>query len=113
LKPARKLIIEGEVKKFDAKKLIVPHMGWNKIKLQAPGSRLQAKLFKGVKDDTYFYFAHSYYCQPKDKGVVLTTTDYGVRFASSVQKGNIYGVQFHPEKSQKLGLKVFNNFLSM
>ena len=112
--------IKGEVKKFTTKKLIVPHMGWNQVKIQRSEVRRQTSdkiknknLFKGVKDNGYFYFAHSYYCSIREKGVVLSTTNYGFDFASSLHKENIWGVQFHPEKSQKLGLKVFNNFLKL
>jgi imidazole glycerol-phosphate synthase subunit HisH len=107
-------VIKGKVKKFNNKKLIVPHMGWNQI--QRTGESVQKaedKLFKGIKNDSYFYFVHSYYCQPKNKSVILTTTDYGINFASSIHKNNIWAYQFHAEKSQKLGLKLFNNFLSL
>jgi glutamine amidotransferase len=107
-------VIKGKVKKFKSKNLVVPHMGWNQIKIKNQKPKIKNnKLFKGVKDDSFFYFAHSYYCQPKNKEVILSTTDYGVEFASSLYKDNIWAVQFHPEKSQKLGLKVFNNFLTL
>jgi len=112
-------IIKGEVKKFAGKDLIVPHMGWNQTKIQTTDVRRQTSdrknknLFKGVKNNSYFYFAHSYYCKPKEKEVVLTTTTYGNEFVSSLHKDNVWAVQFHPEKSQKLGLKVFNNFLKI
>lgn len=111
-------VVKGKVKKFKLKGLTVPHMGWNQVKLQAASFKLRGaaeekkNLFKGVKDKSFFYFAHSYYCQPKDKSAVLSSTNYGVDFVSSLHKDNIWGVQFHPEKSQKLGLKVFNNFLN-
>jgi len=112
-------IIKGEVKKFAGKDLIVPHMGWNQTKIQTTdvrhrtSDRKNKNLFKGVKNNSYFYFAHSYYCKPKEKEVVLTTTTYGNEFVSSLHKDNVWAVQFHPEKSQKLGLKVFNNFLKI
>jgi glutamine amidotransferase len=104
-------VIKGEVREFTTKKLIIPHMGWNKIRIKEEGEK--RKLFRAVKDGSYFYFAHSYYCRPEDKRVVLTTTVYGNEFASSLHKDNIWAVQFHPEKSQALGLKVFNNFLKL
>jgi glutamine amidotransferase len=88
-------------------------MGWNQahsVQRTAPGAE---KLFKGIPEGSYFYFAHSYYCQPKDKEVILTTTNYGIGFASSIHKDNIWAVQFHPEKSQSLGLEVFRNFLNL
>ncbi len=105
--------IKGEVKKFKGKKLIIPHMGWNQIRHQTSDDRRQTtNIFRGIKDGSYFYFVHSYYCQPQDKSVILTTTDYGINFASSIRKNNVWAFQFHAEKSQKLGLKLFNNFLS-
>ncbi len=100
-------VVSGKVKKFKAKNLIIPHMGWNQVKAK------NNKLFKGVKNNSFFYFAHSYYCQPKDKKVILATTTYGEDFASALYKDNIWAVQFHPEKSQRLGLKVFSNFLKL
>jgi len=107
-------IIRGEVKKFTGKNLIVPHMGWNQIILNEKRKQSNDKtLFKGIKDGSFFYFAHSYYCKPKENKAILATTFYGSRFASALQKGNVWAVQFHPEKSQKIGLKVFNNFLKI
>ncbi|MDP3804752.1 MAG: imidazole glycerol phosphate synthase subunit HisH, partial [Candidatus Omnitrophota bacterium] len=87
------------------------HMGWNTIKskIQNPKS----KVLEGVPDDAFMYFVHSYYVKPKDKGVILMTTDYGMEFASGVQRDNIYGFQFHPEKSQELGLKILKNFVRL
>ncbi len=101
--------IKGEVRKFSSKKLIVPHMGWNQVKIR----KEKGVLFRGVKDESYFYFAHSYYCRPKQSEVILSTTTYGDEFVSSLHKENVWAVQFHPEKSQKSGLKVFNNFLKL
>lgn len=107
-------IIEGEVKKFIGKGLIIPHMGWNQITINKKSKQSKDRvLFKGIKDDSFFYFAHSYYCKPKKNKVVLATTTYGGKFASALHKDNVWAVQFHPEKSQKLGLKVFNNFLKI
>ncbi|MCF7874100.1 MAG: imidazole glycerol phosphate synthase subunit HisH [Candidatus Omnitrophica bacterium] len=107
-------VIKGEVVKFRDKDLIIPHMGWNQIK---KGSRIKDKgssgrgLFEGIEDQSYFYFAHSYFCQPYEQ-VTLATTDYGKEFVSVVGKKNIWGIQFHPEKSQTKGLKVLDNFLT-
>jgi glutamine amidotransferase len=106
-------VIAGQVKKFNLKNLIVPHMGWNQIKLQAGLRRQKEKLFRGIEDNSFFYFAHSYYCRPCDKKVILTTTKYGITFASSLHNNNVWGVQFHPEKSQTIGLNVFKNFLEL
>ncbi|MCF7872769.1 MAG: imidazole glycerol phosphate synthase subunit HisH [Candidatus Omnitrophica bacterium] len=108
-------VIEGQVVKFSNKNLIVPHMGWNQIrKVQSPKSKVQSQnkgLFEGIEDKSFFYFAHSYFCQPYEQ-VTLATTDYGQEFASVVEKKNIWGIQFHPEKSQAKGLKVLDNFLN-
>jgi len=100
-------LIKGFVPKFNGKKVIVPHMGWNSINL-----KLKNKLFYGIKNNSYFYFAHSFYCVPKGD-VALASTGYGIDFVSSVNQGKIWGVQFHPEKSQALGLKVLKNFLTL
>jgi len=106
-------IIEGKVRRFAVKGLIIPHMGWNQIRLRPQTSDLEASvLLKGIGDGNFFYFVHSYYCQPKQKEVILTTTHYGIDFASSIHRGNVWAVQFHAEKSQELGLKLFDNFLS-
>lgn len=100
-------IIKGKVKKFKTKNLIVPHIGWNQIYLKKKG------IFKGIKEGSFFYFVHSYYCEPKDKAVIAATTDYGINFASSINQGNLWAVQFHLEKSQDLGLKLLDNFLKL
>jgi len=101
-------VIKGKVVRFKSSKLIVPHMGWNSARITR-----RDPLYKNIKDGSYFYFANSYYCQPKDKAVALTVTDYGINFASSLQQDKVWGVQFHPEKSQSIGMKVFENFLKL
>ena len=83
-------------------------MGWNEVEI-----RKQNKLFKGIPDKNFFYFVHSYYLEPKDKSVVLGVTDYGKKFASVINQGNLWAVQFHLEKSDKQGLKMLNNFLNL
>lgn len=104
-------LIKGKVVRFpqglraDGEPLKVPHMGWNGIKKEKDSAVL-----KGVPDGSFFYFVHSYYAVPADKGTALTTTDYGVEFTSSVSMDNITACQFHPEKSQKAGLRVLKNF---
>ncbi|MBI5675768.1 MAG: imidazole glycerol phosphate synthase subunit HisH [Nitrospirae bacterium] len=85
--------------------LKVPHMGWNEIKIQKDNP-----LFKGIPDKSYFYFVHSFYVVPEDNAIIAATTDYGIEFTSSVWKDNIFAVQFHPEKSQAVGLRVLKNF---
>jgi len=106
-------VLKGEVKRFKLKGLKVPHMGWNSIKVtRSPGHRV-TRIFKRVPDGSYMYFVHSYYVKPKEKKVVLTTTNYGIDFASGVRKDNVYAFQFHPEKSQALGLKILKNFVEL
>ncbi len=86
----------------------VPHIGWNTIKVTA-----QNRLVEGLEDGPYFYFAHSYYATPISKEVISAETTYGVTFASIIAKNNIYGTQFHPEKSGRNGLKILENFYKM
>ncbi len=86
-------------------KVKVPHMGWNTLDIVKPN-----ELFYGIEDGSYVYFVHSLYPQPVDKSIVCTRTDYGQEFTSSVAKGNIYGTQFHPEKSGEIGLAILRNF---
>ncbi|SNZ15108.1 glutamine amidotransferase [Hydrogenobacter hydrogenophilus] len=83
----------------------VPHIGWNQV-----WKKKDSRLFENIKDGDYFYFVHSYHVVPKKGEVIATLTDYGINFVSAVEYGNVFGVQFHPEKSQKLGLKVLENF---
>ena len=106
-------ILKGEVKKFRFPKnrLKVPHMGWNSITKTAKGPI--PRILKGIPDGSYMYFVHSYFVKPGDKKIVLTTTDYGIDFVSGVCRDNIYGLQFHPEKSQALGLKILDNFVGL
>ena len=85
--------------------LKVPHMGWNTVQI-----RKRVPALEGIEDGAYFYFVHSYYPVPKERHIVATTTDYGGEFVSSVSRGNLFACQFHPEKSQTLGLKILHNF---
>jgi glutamine amidotransferase len=100
-------LLAGKVVPFP-KKLKVPHMGWNQISLQHKNP-----FFRGVPDNAYMYFVHSFYCVPEDPKVVVTTTDYGRTFASAVGQGHICGIQFHPEKSQNNGLTIYRNLARM
>lgn len=103
-------IIKGRVEKF-ASGLKIPHMGWNQVKI-VKKSKGKSDLFENIANNSYFYFVHSYYVVPEDKDVVVATTTYGKEeFACSVNQGNVWGVQFHPEKSEKLGLQFLSNFL--
>ncbi len=104
-------LIKGKVVRFSSKntstttRLKIPHMGWNSITI-----RKDLPLFSGIEDGSFFYFVHSYYVIPDDEGVVATTTDYGIEFASGIQQENIFACQFHPEKSQQIGLRMLKNF---
>ncbi|PIV62839.1 imidazole glycerol phosphate synthase subunit HisH [Candidatus Roizmanbacteria bacterium CG01_land_8_20_14_3_00_33_9] len=99
-------VIEGKVKKFN-NKLKVPQIGWNQVK-QKP-----SKLFLGIKDKSYFYFVHSYYCQASEEKIIIGSTEYGINFTSAIEDKNIFGVQFHPEKSGENGLKLLKNFVDI
>lgn len=102
-------ILPGKVVQFQPMKdLKIPHTGWNQLHLKKP-----SPLVSGLQDADYAYFNHSYYCAPSDDSFTITWTDYGVPFTSAVQKANIFGVQFHPEKSQRVGLSVLANFLTL
>lgn len=96
-------VIDGKVKKFKTD-LKVPQIGWNQV------MKKSSRLFSGIKDGSYFYFVHSYYCQPKETRIKIGITDYGITFCSAIEKQNVFGVQFHPEKSGKNGLVLLNNF---
>jgi len=89
-------------------RLKVPHMGWNRIRIER-----QAPIFKGIPDGGFFYFVHSYYVTPEDAGVIAATTEYGLRFTSILWRDNLFACQFHPEKSQTLGLQLLKNFASL
>ena len=90
---------------FAGEKLKVPQMGWNQISFKR-----RPPAFAGVEDDSNVYFVHSYYVKPDDSSIIATTTDYGIEFCSSVWKDNVVATQFHPEKSQAIGLKILKNF---
>lgn len=99
-------IIKGNVVKFrDVEKL--PHMGWNNVKIVR-----DCPLFENIKDDSYFYFVHSYYVNPSEDCIV-GKTEYGREFPSVINKGNVFATQFHPEKSGKIGLKIIENFVEL
>ena len=100
-------ILKGDVIRFKGKGLKVPQIGWNQVSIR----RNDCPLLKGIDDNSFFYFVHSYYVKPGEKGVTAAVTEYGGEFTSMVWKDNIYAVQFHPEKSQNIGLKFLENFL--
>jgi len=97
-------LLRGRVRRF-SDDLVVPQVGWNQIRQRFPHP-----LFEGIRDAAFFYFVHSYYCEPADNEVILGETDYGVAYASVVARKNLCGVQFHPEKSQTAGLQLLSNF---
>ena len=103
-------LISGKVIRFPSS-VKVPHMGWNQVAYKT--KEAENTIFDNIKDEEYFYFVHSYYVKPDDESIILSMTDYGIEFASAVKKGNIYGVQFHPEKSSTLGLNIFRNFVKL
>jgi glutamine amidotransferase len=106
-------VLKGDVKRFRLKGLKVPHMGWNQIVQRTAYSVQRHTILKNVPKGSYMYFVHSYYVKPRDKGAVLTMTNYGISFVSGVCKDNIYAFQFHPEKSQAMGLKILKNFVRL
>ena len=96
---------DAQLKSESGEPLKIPHMGWNRVRV-APGN----PLFESVADESYFYFVHSYYVVPQDPTVIATTTNYGIDFASGIHFENVHAFQFHPEKSQRLGLTMLKNF---
>ena len=102
--------ISGKVSKIDNQngKYKLPHIGWNQINIVK-----DSKLFKDIENSSHMYFVHSYELVPNDKKVISATTDYASNIVCSVEKENIFGTQFHPEKSDKLGLKIIDNFINI
>jgi glutamine amidotransferase len=102
-------ILKGKIVKIpDNQGLKVPQIGWNSLKFPNQG-----RLFKGIKEDSYVYFVHSYYLQADEPGIVTATTDYVTLIHASVEKGNVFACQFHPEKSSDVGLKILKNFIEL
>jgi glutamine amidotransferase len=100
-------VLKGHVKRFPSG-LKVPHLGWNQVIQQA-----DSPLWTGIPDCSFYYFAHSFYTVPEDEQVIAGKTEYQLEYASSLWKANLFGCQFHPEKSQKWGLKVLENFVKI
>ena len=102
--------ISGKVSKVDNQngKYKLPHIGWNQINIVK-----QSKIFENIENNSHMYFVHSYEFIPEDKNVISATTDYSSNIVCSVEKENIFGTQFHPEKSDKMGLKMINNFIEL
>ncbi len=107
-------LFQGKVTRFnfaslgtDKELLKIPHMGWNTAKIER-----RPPIFAEIPDNSYFYFVHSFYVVPEDKGIIATTTEYGIDFCSMIWKDNVFATQFHPEKSQETGLKILKGFNS-
>ena len=102
--------VPGKVSKIDNQdgKYKLPHIGWNQINLVK-----DSRIFKDIENNSHMYFVHSYEFIPEDKSVISATTDYSSNIVCSVEKENIFGTQFHPEKSDKMGLKIINNFINL
>ena len=107
-------ILPGKVVRFEfdpsqvADDLSVPHMGWNRLEWER-----DCPLFAGIENGSYAYFAHSYHVVPVERDITATVTDYGYPFTSSIWRGNVFGTQFHPEKSQDVGLRILTNFVNL
>lgn len=102
-------VLKGEILRIpDAPGLKIPHMGWNSLKLQNDG-----RLFAGLPQESYVYFVHSYYLKASDESIVKATTEYGTHIHASVEQGNVFACQFHPEKSSDTGLQILRNFVAL
>ena len=102
-------LISGKVRRFPEMGLKVPQIGWNDVAFK----QASVPLLAGLEDKSFFYFVHSYYVCPDAAGAVIGETEYGVRYASIIGRDNIYGCQFHPEKSQNCGLQIVKNFITL
>lgn len=102
-------ILKGEILRIPGRPgLKIPHIGWNSVSYPNPG-----RLFKGLPENSYVYFVHSYYLKAAEENIVTAVTEYGTTIHASVEKGNIFACQFHPEKSSALGLTILKNFISV
>ena len=102
-------ILKGEIRKIPQQEgLKIPHMGWNSLHLEHNG-----RLFQGIKEGSYVYFVHSYYLRAEEEEIVKASTEYSTHIHASVEKGNVFACQFHPEKSSEVGLKILKNFVEL
>lgn len=102
-------ILKGKIKRIpDNGELKIPHIGWNSLSFPNKG-----RLYEGISQESYVYFVHSYYLDAEDKDIVVATTEYGTTIHASVEQGNVFACQFHPEKSSSVGLKILDNFLKI
>ncbi len=100
-------VFPGEVKRFP-RTLKVPHLGWNQVQIES-----QSPLFKNLPDQAFFYFAHSYYAAPRESTCIRASTEYGDSYTVAIARENIFGIQFHPEKSQRNGLVLLQNYVDL
>ena len=102
-------VLPGEIVRIpDREGLKVPHIGWNSLDYPSQGT-----LFQGIPEGAYVYFVHSYYLKAREENIVKATTEYGVTIHASVEKGNVFACQFHPEKSSQIGMKILQNFINI
>jgi len=102
-------LLDGKILRIPAEEgLKIPHIGWNNLKFPNKG-----RLFNGLSEDSYVYFVHSYYLAAEDENIVAATTEYGTLIHASVEKGNVFACQFHPEKSSEVGLTILHNFIDI
>jgi len=102
-------VLRGRVRAFERNMgLKIPHMGWNQVWVSK-----EVPIFRGIDDGSYFYFVHSYYVDPEDQADVAAQSEYGIRFTCAIQRENVFALQFHPEKSQDMGLQILRNFANL
>ena len=102
-------ILQGRVRRFPSTSLKIPHMGWNQVVGEVDG----CPVLRGIPVRSYVYFVHSYYADPADRSLIILEAEYGIRFAAMVWRDNLFATQFHPEKSQALGLRLLQNFVNL
>lgn len=102
-------IFGGNVVRFSDNGIKIPQIGWNEVNFEKP----ECPILKGIESGSHFYFVHSFFPKPVDESIIATRTNYGETFASAVWRDNVFATQFHPEKSQKLGLKLLENFVEL
>jgi imidazole glycerol-phosphate synthase subunit HisH len=103
-------ILEGDVVMLPRTKVKIPHMGWNNLEIEKNGDN---KILKGIKNGSWVYFVHSYLTAPKERKIIVATSDYGVSVPAVIERGNLIGVQFHPEKSGDTGSQMIENFIEL
>jgi glutamine amidotransferase len=102
-------LIEGDVMMLSKKKVKVPHIGWNNLRIV----KRESKLLKGIPQDSWVYFVHSYHIEPEDKNLIAAIADYGSTLPVVIERSNLFGTQFHPEKSGKIGAQIVKNFIKI